>query len=114
MGRYLSDGNIEHLGRLDDQVKLRGFRIELGEIEAVLASHPTVREAAVVLKEDKSGDKRLVAYVVGKGEEVTSTMLRDYLREQVPEYMVPSAFVMLERMPLTPNGKVDRACAAGA
>ena len=70
VGRYLSDGNIEHLGRLDDQVKLRGFRIELGEIEAVLASHPTVREAVVVLKEDKSGDKRLVAYVWA-GEEAT-------------------------------------------
>ena len=106
VGRYLSNGNIEHLGRLDDQVKLRGFRIELGEIEAVLASHPAVREAAVVLREDKSGDKRLVAYVTS--EETTGAVLRDYLRARVPEYMVPTAFVMLERLPLTPNGKVDR------
>jgi acyl-coenzyme A synthetase/AMP-(fatty) acid ligase len=91
----LRDGNIEHLGRLDAQVKLRGFRIELGEIEAVLASHPAVREAAVVLQEDQSGDKRLVAYVAG----AEATGLREYLRERVPEYMVPSAFVMLAQLP---------------
>ena len=102
---YLPDGDIEYLGRIDQQVKVRGFRIELGEIEAVLASHAAVAEAVVVMKEDQSGDKRLVAYVVG---EATGATLRDYLQERVPEYMVPAAFVMVERLPLTANGKVDR------
>jgi amino acid adenylation domain-containing protein len=103
--RYLPDGNIEFLGRLDHQVKLRGFRIELGEIEASLGQCAGVQQCIVVMREDRPGDKVLVAYVVGKavvGE------LRAALGQRLPEYMVPSAFVRLEALPLTPNGKVDR------
>src|SRR5918996_1353101 len=106
LARYLPDGNIEFLGRIDHQVKVRGFRIELGEIEACLGSHPEVREACVVVREDASGEKRLVGYYVGAGVEPEA--LRGYLRAKLPEYMVPSAFVLLEGFPLTPNGKVDR------
>jgi len=106
---YLPDGNIQFLGRLDNQVKIRGFRIELGEIEAVLAQHPVVRETVVIAQEDAPSDKRLVAYVVAnEGHEPTVSELRRFLKEKLPEYMVPSAFVMLEAVPLTPNGKVDR------
>lgn len=106
-GRYLADGNIEFLGRLDYQVKIRGFRIELGEIEAVLCQHPEVASAVVVAWGDN--EKRLVGYFVpneGKVEDVTR--LRDYLKEKLPEYMVPAQFVQLEQMPLTSSGKVDR------
>ena len=107
--RWLPDGNIEYLGRLDHQVKLRGFRIELGEIESVLARTPGVREAVVVLREDVPGNKRLVAYLtVKEGEPPKVSDLRGLLQAKLPEYMVPSAFVILERLPLTPNGKVDR------
>ena len=107
--RYLPDGNIEYLGRTDDQVKWRGFRIEPGEIEATLNEHPSVQQAAVMLREDNPGDKRLVAYLVAAEDEVTDTgAVRDWLREQVPDYMVPSAFVTLDSMPLTPSGKVAR------
>ncbi|MEH2311071.1 MAG: amino acid adenylation domain-containing protein [Nostoc sp.] len=109
LARYRSDGNIEYLGRIDHQVKIRGFRIELGEIEALLVSHPTVWENVVVQREDESGDKRLVAYVVPQVEESpTVPELRQFLKAKLPEYMVPSAFVLLESLPLTPNGKVDR------
>ncbi|HEX9987857.1 MAG TPA: amino acid adenylation domain-containing protein [Chloroflexia bacterium] len=107
MAAYLPDGNIQFLGRLDHQVKLRGFRIELGEIEAVLRQHFAVRDAVLMVREDVGGDKRLVAYVVA-GQAITPADLRGYLREHVPEYMVPSAFVLLEKLPLTPNGKLDR------
>jgi amino acid adenylation domain-containing protein len=103
--RWLPQGELEFLGRVDHQVKVRGFRIELGEIEAALTACPEVREAVVVTREDQSGDKRLVAYVVGGGE---ATGLREHLRGQLPEYMIPSTFVALEALPLTPNGKVDR------
>jgi thioesterase domain-containing protein/acyl carrier protein len=106
--RYLPDGNIEYLGRLDHQVKIRGFRIELGEIEVALSQHPGVREAVVVAREDAPGQKRLVAYVVGREAMPESSDLRGFLKEKLPEYMVPSAFVALKALPLTPNGKVDR------
>ena len=109
LARYRPDGMIEHLGRLDFQVKLRGFRIELGEIEAVLSQHAAVRQAVVMAREDVPGNKRLVAYVVASQQpEPTSTELRGFLKEQLPDYMLPSAFVCLESLPQTPNGKVDR------
>ncbi|MGZ3460092.1 MAG: non-ribosomal peptide synthetase, partial [Archangium sp.] len=107
--RYLPDGNIEFLGRKDAQVKVRGFRIELAEVEAALAKHPAVKDVAVVAGELGSGGKRLVAYVVpqeGQGLELAA--LKDFLKGNLPEYMVPSAFVRLEAFPLTPSGKVDR------
>ncbi len=107
--RYLSDGNIEFLGRLDRQVKIRGFRIELSEVETAIASQPAVRETAVVAREDIPGHKYLAAYIVSNQKEaLTSSTLRDFLKEKLPNYMVPGAFVMLNALPLTPNGKVDR------
>ena len=106
VGRWLSDGSIEFLGRVDEQVKLRGFRIELGEIEAVLSRHAAVREAVVVVQE-VNDDKRLVAYVVGE-ESLQSGELRQYLKGVLPEYMTPQVLVQMERLPLTANGKVDR------
>jgi len=107
--RYLPDGNIEFVGRRDDQVKVRGFRIELGEIEAALSSHPSVRECAVVVREASGGDKQLVGYVaVDASENLTSRDLRTYLLEKLPEYMSPTTFIILEELPLTSNGKVDR------
>ncbi|WP_445627759.1 amino acid adenylation domain-containing protein [Nostoc sp. DSM 114167] len=104
--RYLPDGNIEFLGRIDNQVKVRGFRIELGEIETVLAAHPQVKEA-VVLAIDQPGNKRLVAYIVPKQHLDTSELLC-YLKQKLPEYMLPSAFVKLLDVPLTPSGKIER------
>ena len=109
LGRYTPDGNVEPLGRADLQVKIRGFRVELGEIEAVLGQHPSVREAVVIAREDVPGDKRLAAYVVGQeGPAAPAAELRAYLKERLPDYMLPSAFVPLDALPLTPNGKVDR------
>ncbi|MCC3466498.1 MAG: amino acid adenylation domain-containing protein [Microcoleus sp. PH2017_06_SFM_O_A] len=109
LARYLPDGNIECLGRLDFQVKIRGFRIELGEIESVLVKHPKVQQAVVIVREDVPGDKRLVGYIVSlNNQNPTIQELRSLLKEYVPEYMVPSIFVFLEDLPLTPNGKVDR------
>ncbi|AFZ04852.1 amino acid adenylation domain protein [Oscillatoria nigro-viridis PCC 7112] len=109
LARYLPDGNIECLGRLDFQVKIRGFRIELGEIESVLVKHPHVQQAVVIVREDFPGDKRLVGYIVAvNNQNPTIQELRSLLKEYVPEYMVPSIFVFLEALPLTPNGKVDR------
>jgi acyl carrier protein len=107
LARYRADGRIEYLGRIDHQVKLRGHRIELGEIEAVLVQHPAVRECVAVVRDEGSGDRRLVAYVVPTSESTPSD-LRAFLKQRLPEYMLPSAFVTLERLPLTPNGKVDR------
>jgi amino acid adenylation domain-containing protein len=109
LARYRPDGNLEFLGRLDDQVKVRGFRIELGEIEAVLDQHSAVRQAVVVVREDEPGDKRLVAYVVPEqGQEITTSELHRFVKAKLPDYTVPAAFMLLEALPLTPNGKVDR------
>ncbi|MBI2998696.1 MAG: AMP-binding protein [Deltaproteobacteria bacterium] len=133
LARYLPDGNIEFIGRIDHQVKIRGFRIELGEIESVLDEHPAVRESVVIAREDAPGDpsaplragpsaplrtgpsaplrtgKRLVAYVVPSGRPGPSVgKLREFLKERLPEYMIPSVFMFLEALPLLPNGKVDR------
>jgi amino acid adenylation domain-containing protein len=105
--RYLPNGEIEYLGRIDNQVKIRGFRIELGEIEARLLAHPAVTEAVVTAREDAPGDKRLAAYFVTESP-VKATDLRDYLKQTLPDYMIPAAFVELDEMPLTPNGKIDR------
>ncbi|MEG4806698.1 amino acid adenylation domain-containing protein [Microcoleus sp. F8-D3] len=107
--RYLPDGNIEYLGRIDSQVKIRGYRIELGEIEETLKQHRAVRDAVAQARDDTSGNKRLVAYVVLNQDKLPSiSNLRGYLQEKLPEYMVPGVFVTLESLPLTPNGKVDR------
>ncbi len=108
LARYLPDGNIEFIGRIDHQVKIRGFRIELGEIEAVLAQHSQVREAVVIAREDIPGDKRLVAYLTTNDPKTTINDLRSFLKTKLPEYMIPGAFVLLESIPLTPNGKVNR------
>ena len=112
MGRYLPDGQIDFRGRSDDQVKVRGFRIEPGEVEAALNTHEGVRESVVVAREDTPGEKRLVAYVVagdvtGNGSELVTTLV-SHLKGRLPEYLVPSQIMLLEAMPLTPNGKVDR------
>jgi amino acid adenylation domain-containing protein len=108
--RWRGDGELEFVGRIDGQVKVRGYRIELGEVEQALAALPGVREAVVLVREDAPGERRLVAYVVSRGEgEVTPEGLRLALKERLPGYMVPSAFVVLDALPLTPNGKVDRA-----
>ncbi|HEX2267989.1 MAG TPA: MupA/Atu3671 family FMN-dependent luciferase-like monooxygenase, partial [Pyrinomonadaceae bacterium] len=112
LARYLPDGSIEYLGRLDQQVKLRGFRVELGEIESVLRNHPEVSDAVVVVRQSPASvevDSRLVAYVVRSGNSVTTGQLREHLRERLPEYMVPAAIEELAALPLTANGKVDRA-----
>jgi amino acid adenylation domain-containing protein len=130
VARYLSDGNLVFVGRRDQQVKIRGHRIEMGEIEAALDTHPRIRQSVVLAREDVPGDKRLIAYLLGKAgttaadvvanaetnggiavsevDEVLRYELRGHLRERLPEYMVPSAFVFVSRLPLTPNGKVDR------
>ena len=108
--RYLPDGNIEFLGRLDNQVKIRGFRVELGEIESILVEHPAVSAAAVVLREEEPEKKHLVAYIVPYevANPPTPKPLRDFLKQKLPDYMVPSDFITIKALPLTPSGKLDR------
>lgn len=107
--RYLPDGNIEFLGRTDHQIKIRGFRVEPGEIESALEGHFTVRKSLVAVGEDRSGEKRLLAYVVGEnGRKPDAVQLGDYLKERVPNYMLPAHYLFLEALPLSPNGKIDR------
>jgi amino acid adenylation domain-containing protein/FkbH-like protein len=107
--RWLADGVVEYLGRLDFQIKIRGLRVELGEIEALLSQHKSVQHCVVLAREDVPGEKRLVAYIIANpGEPVSSDNLRQHLKQSVPEYMIPAAFVSLNKLPLSPNGKVDR------
>ncbi|MEH2077957.1 MAG: amino acid adenylation domain-containing protein [Nostoc sp.] len=106
--RYQADGNIEFLGRIDNQVKIRGFRIELSEIEAILTQHPQVRDAVVIAREDIPGVKSLAAYIIPESTQPTSNELRQFLKSKLPSYMVPASFTVLEVLPITPNGKVDR------
>ena len=109
LARYLPNGEIEYIGRIDYQVKIRGFRIELGEIEALIIQHPAVREAVVAVHSSEVDSQRIVAYVVLNSEQtLTTTELHDFLEAKLPKYMVPAAFVILEALPLTPNGKIDR------
>ena len=108
LAKYQPNGKIQYLGRIDNQVKIRGFRIELGEIETALNNHPQVRQGVVIVREDDWSDKRLVAYIVSEGKQPVCSDLRDYLKQKLPEYMIPSAFVLLEAIPFTPNGKIDR------
>jgi acyl-coenzyme A synthetase/AMP-(fatty) acid ligase len=109
VARYLADGQIAFLGRKDQQVKVRGFRIELGEIETTLRKHEGVREAVVVASDDMHGDTRLAAYIVATEEQAPSGAdLRAFLKDKLPEYMLPYTYIVLDKLPLTPHGKVDR------
>ena len=109
LGRFLEDGRIEYLGRIDHQVKIRGFRVELGEIEAIVSEHPGVAQAVAIVREDQPGNKQIVAYVTtNSGDEVSADHLLSQVAPRLPDYMRPAAIVMLDRIPLTPNGKVDR------
>jgi amino acid adenylation domain-containing protein len=109
LARYLPDGNIEYLGRIDNQVKIRGFRVELGEIEAAISQHPQVSQVTVIDREDKPGNKQLVAYMVPQsGAEISSPEIRKFLKGKLPDYMLPAVVVCLDELPLTPNGKIDR------
>ena len=108
LARYLPDGNIEFLGRIDHQVKIRGLRIELGEIETALSQHPQVEKVVVLVREYQPANKRLVAYLIPQQQgKVSPQQLRSFLQQKLPEYMIPSAFVLLENFPLTANGKIN-------
>jgi amino acid adenylation domain-containing protein len=107
LGRWLPDGNIEFLGRYDHQIKIRGFRVELGEIEHALSRHPLVKEAAVLLLEER-GNKRIAAYISCRKEKIDASEFKEYLRQKLPEYMIPSNFIFLDKLPLNQNGKIDR------
>ena len=114
LARVLTSGDVEFLGRVDHQVKIRGFRVEIDEVEAVLAKSPLVQEAVVLARKDGSGANSLVAYVVARdGEQATTQGLREFLGERLPAYTIPSTIVLLDTMPLTPNGKVDRKALLG-
>ena len=110
LARYLSDGNIEFLNRIDNQTKIRGFRIELGEIESILRKHPDVRDVTVIVREDEPGNKKLVAYIILRTNKglATTHQFRNYLEKSLPSYMHPSSFVLLDKFPITPNGKIDK------
>jgi amino acid adenylation domain-containing protein len=108
LARRLTDGNLEFLGRIDNQVKMRGFRIELGEIETVLTNHSEIREAIVTIREDVHGNKSLVAYIVPQNYQLTAHDVRNFLSQKLPNYLIPNAFVFLDKFPLTPNGKINR------
>lgn len=107
LARWLPDGNVEFLGRIDHQVKIRGFRIETGEIETKLLENQNISEAVVIDREDKKGHKYLCAYIVARAK-TNANELREYLSDHLPDYMLPSYFIQINKMPLTPNGKIDR------
>ena len=107
MVRWLPDGNIEYTGRADDQIKIRGYRVELGEIESILQQHNKVNKAVVLAKEDNAGNKRLAAYIVPE-DNFDKDEIVTYAKSRLPEYMVPSVWVEMDEIPLTPNGKVDK------
>ena len=108
LGRFLPDGNIEFIGRIDHLVKIRGFRIELGEIETVLGQHPQIQQVLAIALEDTRGDKYIAAYVTNDNENLTTKEIREFLKQRLPEYMLPSAYIILKAFPLTSNGKIDR------
>jgi acyl-CoA synthetase (AMP-forming)/AMP-acid ligase II len=108
LARYLPDGNIEFLGRIDNQVKIRGFRIEIGEIEAVLTEYPDVRATAVIVREYQTNNKQLVAYIVPKSQSIDPVKVRSFLKQKLPDYMIPAFFVQLQELPLMSSGKIAR------
>ncbi|HWH70257.1 MAG TPA: phosphopantetheine-binding protein, partial [Candidatus Sulfotelmatobacter sp.] len=107
LARYLPDGRVECLGRIDHQVKIRGFRIELGEVESILRQHPGLADVLVTARDDAFGEKRLVGYIISKNGPPSMVELRDFVKTKLPPYMVPAQFVLLKQFPLTPNGKID-------